>query len=213
MQNGQFAQGASLPAAPVWAPNPAVPLPARILAYLFGGITLLAVLLGLVIQRPPDVPPIPKHWSYYNSQHGCSIPYPSDWEMSAEHQDEAMDKVFVKLIPDSPVQMTAFVRQCPATINNTILQHVTASLANEMSKSKGFTEFSERDEVRISDADNIERSFTFTANTNHSSKMAGAIAMRANDSTLYIVIAISPIEAWVNMKQIAGYMLEQVKFE
>ncbi len=67
-----------LPPVPVWAPNPAVPLPARILAYLFGGMTLLAVALNFVIPRPPDAPPARTSWSCYHSNYGCSFPYPAD---------------------------------------------------------------------------------------------------------------------------------------
>ncbi len=201
-----------LSAVPVWAPNPAVPLPARILADLFGGMTLLAVVLSMMIPRSPDTPPLTKNWTYYHSNYGCSFPYPADWDMHAESKDDT-DKVILALMPDSSVQAYAIIRQFPVEINDKMLQKAANGMVDSLSTQKGISDFTGRDEEKISDAADAERSFTFTGNEIHNNKMAGTLTLRADHQTLFILIAISPAEGWGNMRQIAGYMLENAKFE
>ncbi len=192
---------------PVWAPNPAVPLPARILAYLFAALALLTALLGM-IPRPPDTPPEVKKWATYNSSHGCTLPYPAGWDMQVSSNNET-DKIIIALLPDSPVQVMAMIRQFPEPVDASLLAQNADDLVAKLRDQ--FHNFTPRDDGKISDVADVERSFTFT--DENKTAMAGTLTIRTANNSALLLISFAPQEGWSAMRQITGHMLEFAQFK
>ena len=68
------------PQIPVWAPDPAVPLVARILAYHFAVFLLLTVIRACAMPRPLDYPVYPSRWGS-DTVNGLTFQYPGNWQV------------------------------------------------------------------------------------------------------------------------------------
>lgn len=77
---------------PVWAPDPGVPLIARLLAYIFGVLMLFTVMSSLR-PRPPDIPAYPSEWRIFE-KYGLTIPYPDNWQYQNRTQGENVHIAF-----------------------------------------------------------------------------------------------------------------------
>jgi len=94
-------------AAPVWAPNPGVPVIARVLAYIFGGLMLLTIIISIYnffFRSPiPDIPPNPARWQTFSAD-GVQIPYPESWyvSLSAETDGDVTVQVIYFSLLDTP---------------------------------------------------------------------------------------------------------------
>jgi len=72
---------AVIPSTPVWAPTPGVPIIARLLAYAFAALMLVAMALSFLAKRPQNLPFPPQKWEYYHSEQGSIVPYPASWHL------------------------------------------------------------------------------------------------------------------------------------
>lgn len=212
MTEGTAAEHTSAAPAPVWAPNPAVPISARILAYLFGGLTLLTAILGLYIARPPDVPPLPNHWATYHTPQGCTLPYPSGWTMRVQPVKGAGDWMIFALMPESPVGVEACTIKLQVQADSLPSGKIEEMWEPDLRKRfKGYTR---RDDGTVSVSAEDAKSFTFLFDDNGDAiKMAGASMVRTSGATVLLLVAYAPEEGWVTMKQIADHMLTDAKFD
>ena len=196
--------------APIWAPNPAVPLPARIMAYLFGGITLLTALLGLLVQRPPDVPPMPAQWSVCHTSLGCSLPYPTGWVVESRHGKKDEETV-VTLMSGSPVHIECYAMQLEMPANASIIGELERLLEPDLRKR--FKHYSPRDDGLISASAEREQAFTFDLSDDNDTKMTGVWLMRSYGRNILFLVAITPLDGMTTMEQIADHMLANAAFE
>jgi len=197
-------------AVPVWAPNPAVPLPARILAYLFGGFTLLTVLLSILVDRPPDTPPTPKSWAAFPCTQHCTISYPTGWDVQSPQIKDGEEHVF-SLLPGSPVRIESILMQLPGVAHHVDSRQIERLLKPELERR--FDNFTVRkNDGIISEADDGEQSFNFTLKDN-TTKMTGVWAVRASGHSLLLFVATTPENGWGTMREIVDHMLSETKFE
>lgn len=104
---------------PIWMPNPAVPLAARLLAYGFAALLLLTVVLALTRLRPADLPIQPAQWQTYRNAR-FSLAFPAGWDVTetthrpGDLQSAGVDAVqhtaFVQY-PDDYIRLDAFTFQ------------------------------------------------------------------------------------------------------
>lgn len=103
---------------PVWAPDPAVPLAARILSYLFAVVLLLTVIRACSMPRPFDYPVLPTEWKS-NTFHGVTLQSPANWQViSIPERDSVVmnDLLFYYTPPTREVlQMRVIILNCAIT--------------------------------------------------------------------------------------------------
>ncbi|HEY3376450.1 MAG TPA: hypothetical protein VGL77_03060, partial [Armatimonadota bacterium] len=121
-------------AAPVWAPNPGVPLTARILAYLFAALMLYTVIASYRNVRPPDIPPVPTGWQRYSSAMlHLQISYPQGWIVD-DKATAGQTHFSLSLPPAHQVYFEVIGLELPNVITSENLQQLNANLAGNLSE-------------------------------------------------------------------------------
>jgi hypothetical protein len=182
---------------PVWAPDPAVPLFARILSYLFATFMLLTVIRACAMPRPFDYPNLPTMWK--NSDvNGVSLPYPDDWH-KVRIADSASwvltDLQFYYTPPTRNVLQLRMITTNDADINP---QKVIANLIDNY--------------VEQSDADDSAADWhTFVGYpVGTTRKISGAWVIRVVGDQTVILLAYSPEQGWQVTRQILAYMCDHI---
>jgi hypothetical protein len=183
--------------APIWAPNPAVPLLARLLAYLFGGLMLLAVVLSSVTERPPDTAPSPEVWKWHAFADGSGFPYPAEWVLESKSINQGVE-VRLALTESSPVRVDALLLTLPRQIGRDDLAQLDESLAAQM-RSR-FTEF-----TLDPPSGSGLRSFCYDLVLGAGAQaarlpMRGAWIVQVKDHRALLLIGMTPSPGWATME-------------
>ena len=189
-------QPASPAPMPVWAPNPGVPLLARILAFLFAAALLYTAVMTFRTTRPPD-PPIPDQWASYHLGAESTIPYPANWQTEERNDADDTREASFMLTPSSPVRLEVIVLAIDAGEHrDEVISALTEKLTTGFQTR--FTNFALQDESFRCDAGDAKR-FTFTLN---GAPMTGALLFTPKGHHTLGVIGYAPPDGWPTMQDI-----------
>ncbi|MHB9132163.1 MAG: RING finger protein [Armatimonadota bacterium] len=202
------------PLVPVWAPNPGVPLTARLLAYTFAGFMLLALLLAIVTKRPPDVPPLPEdnQWETYTVDSQFTIQYPTGWIVDKEQDEEETDLV-CKLWQNSPVNVIIAVQPLPASFDPASTESIRARLDARISEnysennSENYSDYQAEDRYADSNGTVNWQRFGFC---DEKIRMTGSWTTFVKDRYHIIIIGECPLDGRTVMESILSTMAESV---
>jgi hypothetical protein len=203
--------------APVWSPNPGVPLVARLLAYTFGGLMLLTIFATCLTPRADDVPPIPSaetDWSSLDAGDGCILYYPRGWSAALQEGDAHPDKegyqleVNFSLYPNSPVQVMAILEDLPLNSEYLVIQQQNDWLEKKLLGQRHIRNFTLFDGVLTSISTNGQ-AFTFTLDNR---PMSGAWLIQPKGRFLLSLIGFAPRKGWEATQIIISQMAEKAEF-
>jgi hypothetical protein len=197
---------------PVWAPNPGVPIIARILAYAFAFLMLLIWALSLTQVRPPDIAPLPDQWSTYRGSQGLTMPYPTGWYTVEDPKDPNKSVLFV-LRRGGPVQVNVVPLSIPADAWPQISPDKMDATVETEWVVKGFD--GENFALGEGASDPLEKMHAFTFTVPHRQNdvpMSGAWTMRTNGKQIVILLSSSPQEGWTNVKDIFTHIADNLQF-
>jgi len=202
--------------APVWSPNPGVPIIARVLAYTFGGFMLIAIIATCMTPRAVDVPSTPSSesdWSSMQVGNGCIISYPRGWvsqprkEEGGAHPPDGQFQVQFSLYPNSPVQVTAVLEELPPDAGDSIVQQKNDWLEATL-REQDYTNFTLSDGSLTTISAN-GRAFTFTL---ENQPMSGAWVIQPHGRFLFSLIGFAPRKGWQETQLIISQMAIKAKF-
>jgi len=179
-------------AMPVWAPNPGVPVIARMLAFIFGGLMLLTVFATCLTPRAPDIPPIPNaetDWRRLDTKNGCVLYYPRGWIPEPQSDGEQFNMQF-SLCPGSLVQVTAILEEATPNTEYLATDQINSRLeADLQDKLDNFT----LTEGTLTTIAANGRAFTFTK---YNRPMSGAWVIQPEGRFLLCLIGFAPRDGW-----------------
>lgn len=194
-------------AMPVWAPNPGVPIIARILAYTFGGLMLITLFATCLSPRADDVPPIPQieqDWTALKTQNGCVLYYPRDWSIEQETADNQL-RVNCTLIPGSPVQVMILLQESSENDSYLVVGQIRSQLEKMLpEKLKNFTLSDEALTMISSNG----QAFTFT---DHNKPMSGAWVIEPKGRFVLCVLGSAPRDSLKATELIISQMLKKAE--
>jgi hypothetical protein len=188
------------PNIPVWAPDPAVPLLARILAYVFTAFLLLTIFRALTMPRPLDYPEMPKSWKSA-SANGITLQYPDDWQMvrythRATWVETDMD--FYYTPPTRSMMQLHMITTSDMQVNpqedivEKLIDHYTEQPTN-------------------TDDTSTTSWHAFSGNPPRSEQpIQGAWVAQLVGNHLVVLLAYAPGQGWAVTQQILSYMSEHV---
>jgi len=189
--------------APVWAPNPGVPPVARVLAYAFGALLALTVLLSLIIERPPDRPIPPARWATYTAPDGLTLRYPAGWRVRTESQGQSRTILFTQQ-PHSPVMVQAMTVTLAREIDAAARAFIATAV--EHSLRADYPDFT----PTTSDSD-LHR-FTCAARGANPLPLAGGWTLRTDGARAVVLLALTPASGWPAMEPILATMQKNLTF-
>jgi len=205
----------AMPHIPVWAPNPAVPLVARILAYLFAFMMVLSAFLSFSLWRPVSVPENVTTWEKpYTSSLGYSIPYPEKWKVISQEEyirrsgteDDYSNAPDLFIVPSSEVSIYVI----PISADD------TSPSPNEYMK---YTRYIELPHNSGDTRDAGFNEFTYTKKERHGElplrirtiNMHGSWAVRDSNGKRLLIVGSAPQEGWEVMSGIFTHMFNEMK--
>jgi len=194
-------------AMPVWAPNPGVPIIARILAYTFGGLMLLTLFTTCFTPRADDVPPIPQteqDWTALKTQNGCVLYYPHDWSIDQKSVENQL-QVNCSLIPGSPVRVEILLQESSDNESYLAVEQIRSQLEKVLPKE--FQNFALSDEALTMISSNGQ-AFTFTYN---GKPMSGAWVIEPKGRFVLCMIGFAPRDSLKATELIVSQMLKKAE--
>lgn len=189
------------PQIPVWAPDPAVPLAARLLAYLFAIFMILTVVRAWMMPRPFDYPSFPANWKS-ETLNGITLQYPADtWQM-------------VSIADADPLVVTELqFSYTPPTSD--VLQLNLIALNGQVDAENAEYIVKNRLNAYVpqipSDEDTPAGWHTFHASSERSKKpIEGAWISRMVGNQTVLLFAYAPTPGWRATKQILSYMSDHL---
>ena len=195
---------------PIWAPNPAVPPAARILAYAFGILTLLTVMISINYTRPADLPVVPDKWQTYSTEN-FSIPYPDGWDVDSDDSDARQQEVTFTQIPDPYIHVTAVCFKARGPISAESTDRLKAELEKMLSKQyidfkvKNIPNTSVSPAATPNPVDNWNR-FSGRHRDEQKHQIVGAWVLKIQGSRALFIEGISTEDGWANMEKILSSM-------
>lgn len=186
--------------APIWAPNPGVPLTARILSITFGVLLALTVLFTLVSDRPPDLPLPPRAWDTYTLKPGITTPRPAGWtaQTVAEKDDFACVRFWQRDGGPVTVDLLGWRLSAPAD------ERVADAIAKQVE-----SDLHDACPQYVSAAvDGDRRRFTCTLD---GLAMSGAWTLATRDNMIVAFIALTPTDGAAAMDGILDTMTAGVQ--
>ena len=201
--------GAPAPAVPIWAPNPGVPLLARVLAYLFAAMMLLAVVLTMTGARAID-PPVPPEWESYALGTNCTVPYPSAWVPIPPDTplDKGMQEISFALVDrHNPIHYDVLLLPLSTTGDDShdILDKLNAIQGERLAQQ--LHHFTQSDEV-IHCTGGDAKTFTCTLN---GALIDGAFLFLPRGQRTLGIIAFCPADGWPVMQDIFTHVANETK--
>ncbi|MHB9025598.1 MAG: RING finger protein [Armatimonadota bacterium] len=191
---------------PIWAPNPGVPIVARILAYTFGLLMLLVTYQTFARERPPDSAPIPGKWSSFESAQGMTIPYPEGWFVA---EDTRENVVRLMLMPGSPVRVDILSAESRNESVQLTPEMIRPGFEEKLQQIKGYEP---QTGVTTDDTALEMHAFRFvTRGPRGSLAMSGAWTMRARDQQVLILVATAPREGWQTTERIFSHIADNLQ--
>jgi hypothetical protein len=187
------------PNTPVWAPDPAVPLIARILAYLFAVLILLTVIRACAIPRPLDYPVYPTNWKQENNN-GILLQYPDNWQQINLTDPDPLVVTDLQFIYSPPTSGMQQIRVITVSDLNTDPETIVSSLINHYTLQPGQGE------------DQSADWHTFSGTTRDTNKpFLGAWTSRIIANQLVLLLAYAPTPGWEVTQQVLSYMSAHVQ--
>ena len=205
------------PATPVWAPNPGVPIVARMLAYCFGALVLLTIIATVLSTPAPDVPKYPARWSTLHLSAKCAVPYPEGWytfdlQPAADSGIDAAQSI--ALLPNNkypvqeyPVRVEALLVEVPAGRKRNDMVQALNDYVLKMLRQRLKT-FEMAGDGGASDAD-ADIAFTFTQDKQ---PMRGEWMIYLHGDAALILVAFASPEGWMATQVILHEMGTGVKW-
>jgi hypothetical protein len=192
------------PRSPVWTPNPGVPLTARVLAYAFGALLGLAILLSLVIERPPDLPLKPARWATYTTSIGMTLRYPAGWTLRTTGKGRAVTLFFAQL-NGSPVTVEVLATELREEVDADAQARIGRIVEDELLRDYP-------DYTPASAPSGDLHRFTCTTGGTHPLAQTGAWLLRIHGTKVAVFIARTPLAGWPVMEGILTEMAGSVAF-
>ncbi len=188
------------PQIPVWAPDPAVPLVARLLAYCFAIFMLLTVIRACTMPRPLDYPVMPMSWKS-DSINGITLQYPDNWQMVSITET---DPVVVTDLQFSYTPPTTDVLQLRVfTLNGQFDEYSEASFIKDH-----LTAYAPQ---LINGEDDPADWHTFRAtSTLAKTSIQGAWVARVVGNQTVLLLSFAPAAGWRVTQQILSYMCDHL---
>lgn len=195
---------------PVWAPDPGVPLIARLLAYIFGVLMFFTVISSLR-PRPPDIPEYPNQWKIYE-KNGLTISYPDKWQYQDRTQNNDIHVAFYLPPRTDMVRVEIFCYK----INNFTtslapLDKTSDELANERFeqwlRKDYYTGYTAKMEAGISGY----HYFTAQPLSEDGPPIVGAWVSRLQGGTIIFITAASSAPAWHVTENIFSKMVQNIQ--
>jgi len=190
---------------PIWAPNPAVPPAARILAYAFGILTLLTVMISINYTRPADLPVVPDKWQTYNTEN-FSIPYPDGWEMK-DHKTTGQQQVIFYQAPDPYIRINAICLSNRYPIDAESVEKLKLQLEAHLDKE--YNDYKKGDSVNDPGATmgavgamGNWNMFSGRLDDEAKHRITGAWALKVQGTRVLYIEAISAENGWYDMAKI-----------
>lgn len=196
--------------APIWAPNPEVPLVARLLAYGFAVLMLIAIIATILTKTPPDLPTFPAAWDTYRLGDRYTLRYPKGWEPTHGSSDDNRMVTFI-MSPSSDVRIEALARELPEVVDAAVLEQLNAKFENGFRERDEFSSF----ELRPGDGGWIDgkgRVFDFTVEDNDT-PMTGGWMICVVDTHLICLVGYTPRAGWSTMQDIINQIAREAAFE
>lgn len=191
--------------APIWAPNPAVPIIARILAYCFGALMMVTVVRSCLNVRPPSFPTYPAQWKTFSAEPGMTIPYPGDWTMHDQSANDNLDLIFM-MLPNDLTHIEVLVIREDETVDAERLQQITARINERMMTIyPGYR-------AQEGEGDNAWRRFRANGVDKTPMPIAGAWNVRAQGNRILYLVAVSHEDGWSTMERIATHVMNEARF-
>ena len=198
------------PRVPVWAPDPGVPMIARLLAYIFGVLMLFTVISSLR-PRPPDIPSYPNEWKLFQN-YGFSIPYPTNWVMQDRTQGGNTHVAFFLPPRTDMVRVEVFAyRVEPSSVRDDAAWQISEAAAarfEEWLRQDYYTGYLSKQGT------NITGYHYFTAHplSDDGPPIVGAWVARAQGNTVLFITAVSSAQAWHVTESIFAAMVQRIQF-
>ncbi len=190
------------PRAPIWAPNPGVPLTARILAITFGVLLALTVIISLVGERPPDQPLLPKAWDTYATKSGITARVPDGWVSQVAGETDEFTCVRFWQRDGGPVTVDLLGWRLPREIDDAIRAAVAKEVEADLRTScTGYAPAA---------PDGDRRRFTCTLDGH---AMAGAWTRIERGRAVAVLIALTPAAGATTMDAILDEMAAGVAMQ
>lgn len=189
--------------APVWAPNPAVPVAARVLAYLFGALMIVTVLVSLYSNRPPDRPHFPQRWQQYRSAAGVTVPYPDGWAVTTKPIADG-EQVYFSFTPGGLIQVELLIKTLPGEADEEIRAYIRQVIDEQLRQR--LPAYTSGDTLS-----NGLHSFTFRMDTGTAAAMTGAWRLDAEHTHAVRLLAVSPTPSWPALAPIVDHMLTNLR--
>lgn len=192
-----------LPQRPIWAPDPAVPLIARMLAYLFAVLMLFTVIRSNTYVRPTDSLLYPQQWHNYAAGL-CTMTYPSGWRV-IDQSERSLAHVYFVYSTAGPSYVETMVQQSSGQITpemlNDLSQHQEALLEGAI---PGY-----RQRTATADDSALTGWHFFSANAAepNAPSVIGAWALCAQGNRTLFLLARSSPANWSTMAEISSTML------
>ena len=196
---------------PVWAPNPGVPIMARILAYTFGGLMLLTFIANCMTKPAADIPKFPKAWEVLQLP-GCGVPYPQGWHLSPQEVQQGsaiLSHHLVTLLPAqvSPVRVEVIAQEIPTNMMPSTVVHLLNEGVRQNLVARQYEHFSvEQDGGSYTD---VGAAFTYLQGQ---TEITGEWMILTNDKYAVIFIGFAATEGWPAMQVILREMAAQIKW-
>lgn len=188
-----------LPQRPIWSPDPAVPLIARILAYVFAALMLFTVIHSNTHVRPLDNLLYPQRWRNYTGAL-CTVTYPSGWRV-IDQSERSLSHVYFVYSTAGPSYIETMVRQSGELITpETMEQLLETKLAG----------YQPREATNDDDALAGWHFFRASAAEPNAAPVVGAWLLRTQEDRTLFLLAMSPADNWSTMADISSTMLQQI---
>lgn len=196
---------------PVWAPDPGVPLIARLLAYIFGILMFFTVISSLR-PRPPDIPAYPSEWKLF-AKDGLSVPYPAKWQYLDRTQGENIHIAFYLPPRTDMVRVEIFSYSINNSSSSALapLEKSTSELAaerfEEWLREEYYTGYTAKTETGVSGY----HYFTALPLSEDGPPIVGAWVSRVQGGTIIFATAASSAPAWHVTENIFSKIIENIK--
>lgn len=186
---------------PIWVPNPAVPLTARILAYVFGFLIIFTVVRSCTYNRPADEVTAPTAWRAYRCKQGQMIPYPDGWGIDDRSAHNYTDVIFY-LPPGGWVRMETVILQTDYTIEPYMVEQLNAKFEENLRKE--YSDYSEQGADRLMSDWHLFQAKM--ADKDPRRRVTGAWATRVQVNRILLIVASAPSGSWRNMRDIMSHV-------
>lgn len=189
---------------PIWAPNPGVPLTARILSYIFALLVVVTIFRSCAYERPSDLPVFPRQWASYLTPQGMKIPYPSDWSPADHTQNGEPDFYFAL---GNSVHIEVSMAEASYDLDTSQFPEIEQHIEENMQKDlPGYS-------PQVVDAVTGWHLFHLTPPHSHKPPLQGAWTARIQGNRVACLIAVAPNEGWPAMAQVFTYVLDNFNMQ